>query len=158
MREIVVSNFQIYSDIAEDAFLQMQEQSSKGRKPRLDGEGWINTLDLDQKSFKSALVYIAFAGMWLEAILHLLVVKHLGAAAYKKVDRLTYEKKLAALGINDDDLFGSLKYFRDLRRELLHEKAYFEQNNIRTAQDEAVKVRATIHKVKVCLSDAGFNQ
>lgn len=158
MREPVVNNLRIFSDIAEDAFRQMEEHQDKGRRPRPDGKGWIITLDPAQTSFKSALVYIAFSGVWLEAILHLLIVKHLGDAAYRKVDRCTYEDKLKALGVNDDDLFNSLKEFRSLRRELLHEKAYFNQNIIRTAQDEAKKVQSMIHQVKRCLSDANFQE
>lgn len=156
MNAVIFSNAQIYRDIAEDAFHEMEKHLTRGRRRSPDGDGWIITLDPSQKSFKSALIFLVFSGMWLEATLHLLIVKRHGKSSYRKVDKQSYEAKLRLLGVGDETLYGSLAEFRTLRRELLHEKAHYDQNTLRIAQDEAIKVRVIMDEVAKALKHANM--
>lgn len=153
MAQIILSNVNVYATIAEEAFVDMEKRLAEGRKARSDGEGWILSFDPSQKSFKSALVYITFSALWLEAILHLRITDQHGKSRSKEVDRKSYEEKLAILGISDGELSCSLVAFRDLRREIIHEKAFFSQDKFRTAQDEARKVRQLMQRIREKLGD-----
>lgn len=154
MTHIIHSNVNIYAAIAEEAFADMEERLANECRPGTDGNGWIRTFDPSQRSFKSALVYITFSAMWLESILHLRIADRLGKSRAKRFDRKSYEEKLEFLGVSDTDLSRSLCEFRDLRREIIHEKAYFEQSEIRFAQKEARKVRRMIRNVQGKLDEA----
>lgn len=157
MSDFVPTNVQMYGEIAEDAFRDMENLLEKGRRSKPGGDGWIIKPDPNHKSFKSALVFIAFSGMWLEATLHLLIVKHHGTAAFNKIDNSKYEAKLKFLGIDDQSLSDCLADFRILRRELLHEKAFLKQfTKPRIAQDEARKVRSTMQHVRARLEKANL--
>jgi hypothetical protein len=46
-----------------------------------------------------------------------------------------------------------LRDFRDLRREIIHEKAFFGQKKSRVAQDEAHEVRRMMQKVQEKLAE-----
>lgn len=155
MTQIILSNANVYAAIAEEAFVDMKKRLAEGRKPRSDGDGWILSSDPSQTSFKSALVYITFSALWLEAILHLRIADQHGKTRSKEVDRKSYEEKLAILGVNDEELSCSLAAFRELRREIIHERAFFAQNKFRTAQDEARKVRQLMQRLQETLGEAG---
>lgn len=153
MAQIILSNVNVYAAIAEEAFVDMEKRLAEGRKHRSDGEGWVLSFDPSQKSFKSALVYITFSAIWLEATLHLRIADKYGKNRSKEADRKTYEEKFAILGVNDENLFSLLAAFRDLRREIIHEKAFFTQNKFRTAQDEARKVRQLMQRIQRTLGE-----
>lgn len=153
--EFIATNVEIYLQIAEEAFESMEKAFEGGRRKRADGEGWIITLDPTHRSFKSAIIYITFSGMWLEAKLHLTVSQRYGKTAAKKVDRRDYESKLELLGLLDADLRSKLKDFRDLRRELMHEKALFDRQNSRYAQHEARKVRTLMQELQMRFNAVG---
>lgn len=155
MAQIILSNVKVYAAIAEEAFVDMEKRLAEGRKPRSDGNGWILSFDPSQKSFKSALVYITFSALWLEAILHLRIADQYGKSRSKEVDRKSYEEKLAILGVNDGELFCSLEAFRELRREIIHEKAVFAQDKFRAAQNEARKVRQLMRIIQEKLCKEG---
>ena len=155
MTQFIASNVDVYAAIAEDAFVDMEKRLAEGRKPRSDGEGWILSFDPSQESFKSALVCITFSALWLEAILHLRIADQYGKSRSKEVDRKSYEEKLEILGVSDGELSCSLAAFRYLRREIIHEKAFFDQNKFRVAQDEARKVRQLMQRVQEKLVEAG---
>ena len=155
MEPIILTNVNVYAAIAEEAFVDMEKRLAEGRKQRSDGEGWIISFDPSQKSFKSALVYIIFSALWLEAILHLRIANQHGKSRAKDVDRKSYEEKLAILGVNDGELSCSLATFRELRREIIHEKAFFAQDKFRAAQDEARKVRHLMQRIQERLGEAG---
>lgn len=133
------TNINIYRAIAEDAYAEMCSLDSGSRIPKNDGSGgYILKYDPDHRSFKHAMVVIVFTGMWLEALLHQLIVQIHGEAKFKEVDRTyTYERKLELIGVTDIDLIGKVKRFRESRKELVHEKAYFDGSNIKSAQEEA---------------------
>jgi hypothetical protein len=122
-------------------------------RPKPNGEpGSIITFDPKQRSFKYSLIAIAFAEIYLDALLYIEGVKRLGKEAYKKIDRDHYEKKLIALGINDPNVIDSCKLFRKTRNELVHEKA-LEQTEIRAAQIEARRAINLIERITELLSD-----
>ena len=83
------------------------------------------------------MVSIVFTGMWLEALMHLLIVKKYGKDKFKKYDFKTYEEKLQLLGYTDKKLLHRVSRFRRNRKSLVHEKAHFDQDEIKKAQDEA---------------------
>lgn len=155
MTQNVPSNVDVYAAIAEEAFADMERRTAEGRKPKADGKGWVISFDPTQKSFKSALVYITFSALWLEAILHLRITRLHGKSRSKTVGRKTYEEKLKILGVNDEELSCSLAEFRALRREIIHEKAFFDQNKFRVAQDEAQKVQQLMLRVRDKLAELG---
>jgi len=152
---IVPSNVNVYAAIAEEAFADMEKRLTEGRKPKADGKGWVISFDPNQKSFKSSLIYITFSALWLEAILHQRITSMHGKSRSKDVDRQTYEEKLKILGVNDEELSCSLAEFRALRREIIHEKAFFDQNKFRVAQDEARKVQQLMRTVRDKLAEVG---
>lgn len=120
------TNLSVYLAIAEEALAESTRQLEAHRTPKPDGQpGYIFTSDPDRKSFKQSLIAIAFAGIYLEALLSLTGRARLGKAFYdKKIDRcFTYEEKLRLLGIVDErDLDGCMR-FRESRNDLIHEKA-----------------------------------
>lgn len=154
MAEIIISNVSVYAAIADEAFVDMEKRLEESRKLRSEGEGWIVSFDPSQKSFKSALIYIVFSALWLEAILHLRIADQHGKSHSKEVDRKSYEEKLAILGVDDREISCSLAAFRELRREIIHEKAFFAQDKFRSAQDEARKVRHLMQIIQEKLGKA----
>lgn len=76
MNQFVITNVFIYKAIAIGAHLEMHELINAGRRPKVDGSpGWIITYDPEHRSFKQAMISIVFTGMWLEAFLHLRIVR-----------------------------------------------------------------------------------
>lgn len=79
MDNLVFTNIAIYKAIADEAHKEMVQLMEAGRRPKPDGSaGWIFTHDPNHTSFKQSLISIVFTGMWLEALLHLLIVKNTG--------------------------------------------------------------------------------
>ncbi len=95
------------------------------------------TFDPDQRSFKQAMVTIVFTGMWLEALLHLLIVREHGKDKFKEFDFKSYADKIRLLGCSDQKILDAAIKFQKSRKELVHEKAHFDTGVIKTAQDEA---------------------
>lgn len=138
MNRPVITNIATYRAIADEAHAQMIASIEAGRRPKPDGSpGWIITLDPEQTSFKQAMISIAFTGMWLEALMHLLIVQMHGEDVFKDYDFRSYEDKLKLLGCEDEGILERAKRFRKTRKELVHEKAYTDDGQIRRAQDEA---------------------
>ena len=75
--------------------------------------------------------------MWLEALLHLLIVRDHGEAKFREIDYKPYEEKLRLVGIDDNSILEAAARFRIARKVLVHEKAYFDTEVTKTAQDEA---------------------
>lgn len=136
---IVHTNINVFYNIANEAYVAMNEDLNSGRKPKPGGEpGWIITYDRKQKSFKNAFITIVFCGVFLESLLHLLIVKSQGLAVFKKYDRTeSYEGKLQLLGCNDQPILEKCKHYRNVRREVAHEKAHINNEKILFAQKEA---------------------
>ena len=138
MAELIYTNVSTYRAIAIEAFEAMQELVESGRQPKGDGSpGWILQFDPNQKSFKQAMIVIVFTGMWLEALLHLLIVRDHGEAKFREVDYKSYEEKLRLVGIDDNSILEAGKRFKTARKTLVHEKAHFDTGATQVAQDEA---------------------
>lgn len=138
MNHFVLTNAEVYRAIADEAYQKMVQSIEAGRRPKPDGStGWIVTYDPDQTSFKQAMISLVFTGMWLEAMMHLLIVKAHGKDGFKEYDFKSYEEKLTLLGCTDEELLNSVSRFRKARRALVHEKAHFDDGEIRWAQKEA---------------------
>ncbi len=138
----MLSNLTIYLAIAEDALAESQRLDAAARRPKPSGEpGFIITFDPDRQSFKQSLIALVFAGVYLDALICLVGTQRLGKDEYLKIDRKTYEKKLAALGISDQTCLSTCKRFREARNDLVHEKAIEMQETntakLRRTQEEA---------------------
>ena len=140
----IVSNFIVYRQIAVESLARAQEDLARHTRPRDDGaEGQVKTFDPTFGSFKSAMVAIVFAGIYMEAILWIYGTNRLGVAAYEVIDRRVLEKRAEALGLTDPTLIEGLRAYREVRRDLVHEKALpvsQYRSPIRVAQREAQKV------------------
>lgn len=131
-------NAAAYKAIADEAYQKMVLSIETGRRPMPDGSpGWIVTYDPNQTSFKQAMISLVFTGMWLEAVTHLLIVKAHGKDKFKEYDFKSYEEKLRLLGCTDHELLNSASKFREAWKSLVHEKAHFDDDEIRWAQKEA---------------------
>lgn len=138
MAELIFTNVSTYRAIAIEAFETMRDLVVSGRRPKEDGSpGWILQFDPNQKCFKQAMIAIVFTGMWLEALLHLLIVRDHGEEKFREVDYKPYEEKLRLIGIDDKSILESAARFRVARKALVHEKAHFDTGETQTAQDEA---------------------
>ena len=137
----VPTNLSTFFAIASESLKRMEVLNESGRRPKPDGEpGWIISYDPDQKSFKEALATIVFSGIYLEALLHLLIVKEHGLSVFKKYDRKkTDADKLSLLGCTDASIINACNHFKVVRKEIVHEKAHLDSKIIRYAQDEAAK-------------------
>ncbi len=148
MHSFVHTNLRIFYRIAYEAYMAMNEYLNSGTKPKPDNtHGHIVTYDPEQKSFKNALVTIVFFGVFLESLLHLLIVERKGIETAKKYDRKSYECKLQLLGCNDQPILDECKHYREARREIVHEKAYIDNKRIRVAQQEAAFAMKLIQKI-----------
>lgn len=144
----VHTNYQVFYRIAKESYAAMNESTNINRKPKPNGEpGYIITLDPEQKNFKHALITIVFCGMFLESILHLLIVKQKGLDTFNEYDRKKYEDKLRLLGCNEQSILDLCKQFRKARKEIVHEKAYINPDSLRIAQEEANTAVELIDKI-----------
>lgn len=138
MDKLISTNVKIYKMIAEEAYRQMGQSDEDSRSPKPDGSpGWVITYDPDHFSFKQAMISIVFTGIWLEAVMHIHIVKNFGELKFKEYDFKTYEQKLELLGCNDQSLLSAVENFRKTRNSLIHEKAYIDDGEIKWAQKEA---------------------
>jgi len=83
------------------------------------------------------MIAIVFTGMWLEALMHLLIVQKYGEPKFKEYDFKSYEEKLQLLGCSNQQIIDRATRFRETRKTLVHEKAHFDDGEIQNAQDEA---------------------
>lgn len=153
----VLTNVGVYRSIAEEAYKEMSADMDANVRPGPEGSGVvIKTFDPEQRSFKQAMISVVFTCIWLEAALHFLIVEKLGREAYtRQVDYLGYGNKLMLLDCEDEELLTNAERLRQVRRELVHEKAYLEFNDAgeftgewRTAQDEAENARSVMLAVE----------
>jgi hypothetical protein len=120
----IMTNVRVYLTIAEDAAAESKRLLEEGRSPKPDGQpGYAVRHDPERRSFKQSFIAIAFAGMYLEALLALVGRERLGPELYKKIDRAhtTYEEKLRLLGVSGSDLLAACKRFCEARNDLMHE-------------------------------------
>ncbi len=147
----MITNARIYLAIAEEALQESQKLEATGKRPKPNGEpGFIVTYDPDQKSFKKALIAVAFATHYLEATFYLAGVQKFGKK-YEDIDKKSYEEKLPYFGITDPELVSAVTRLRKTRRDLTHEKAKeidkMKPEDFRFAQKEADFAVALIKRV-----------
>ncbi len=146
---IIHTNIHVFYNIAHEAYAAMTDDLNESRKPKPDGKpGYIMKFDPEQKSFKNAFITIIFCGIFLESLLHLLIVKKKGLDVFNEYDRKPYEKKLKLLGCNDQSILGKCKHYRDARREIVHEKAHLDDDSFRVAQNEAAFAMELIKEIR----------
>lgn len=131
----------------------MKEYIESNRSPKPDGsEGWVIKHDPVQNSFKQAMISLVFTGMWLESLLHQKIIQVFDEEKFKEYDFKTYEEKLKLLGISDSSIIDRAERFRKSRKELVHEKAHFDNGEIKTAQSEAENARQLLLSITEALS------
>jgi len=147
--DFVHTNTRVFYKIAKEAYGAMDKDLNSSRRPKPNNDpGWIITYDPDQKSFKNAFITIVFCGVFLESLLHLLIVERKGLDIFMKYDRnKTYEDKLQLLGCDDQSILGMCRHYRDARREVVHEKAHLDNEKYRVAQKEAAYAMDLINKI-----------
>ncbi len=142
------TNVRVFYKIAQESYEAMNEHFRSHTRPKPNGEpGYIFTLDPEQKSFKNAFITIVFCGVFLESLLHLRIVKQYGLEVFEKYDHKPYEEKLKLLGCSDQSITDLCKKYRDARKEVVHEKAYLNNDYFRAAQKEAEVAIELINKV-----------
>lgn len=149
----VLSNIEVYWSIAEEAHANMQAAWAEHTTPKQDGQpGLIIRWDPKRRSFKSAMVAIAFCSMFLDSLLYLSLQEKLGRAEALKADRLPHEERLKILGITDTALLSRVITFREARKDLVHEKAVELRDSavqsMRTAQDDAESAIALMRDIR----------
>jgi len=144
----MITNIEIYKTIADEAYQKMVQLMEAGRPPKPDGSaGRTIIYDPNQNSFKQSMISIVFTGMWLESLIHLLIVKKHGKEKFKEYDFKSYEEKLQLLGCTDQKLLDRVLRFRKTRKSLVHEKAHLDDGEIKLAQDEAENA----HQILICI-------
>jgi len=147
------SNVSVYKSIAEDSFNKMIELIDANRSPKPDGnEGWVIKYDSGQNSFKQSMISIVFTGIWLESLLHQKIIHMFGEEKFKEYDFKSYEEKLKLVGINDSAIIEQAERFRKCRKELVHEKAHFDNGEIKIAEKEATNARQLMLGISNSLS------
>ena len=138
MGKPVYTNVRVYKSIAMEAHREMHRHLIAGSAPKNDGSGGrIISFDREQRSLKQAMVVIAFTAMWLEALLHQLIVRHSGVEMFREMNYAPYEAKLNLLGCSTEDILVAASRLQTIRNEMLHEKAYLDNDAIRKAEEEA---------------------
>lgn len=155
----MLTNAEIYLAIAEEAFAGMKELEKASRSPKPNGEpGAIIRIDPEQKSFKKAMISIAFSAMYFEALIFLTAVARFGRPEALKIDRMFYEDRLQRFGIIDPSILSRAKSFRESRKDLIHEKAIeisdLDSSSMRFAQKVASDVVPFIREVRSLLAPA----
>ena len=152
MGDTVITNVAVYREVVEESYATMRETMRKQCRPKANGEpGLIKTSDPSRKSFKQAMICTVFAGMWLEAELHIQLGWRCGKDVAKDADRKSWEEKLRTLGVVDEELLKKVGEFRRSRKDLVHEKAFFSQDFFSTAQDNAELAYHVVRLVEALL-------
>jgi hypothetical protein len=155
----LLTNLHIYRSIAEEAHADAQQLDAAAKTPKADGsQGYVIALDPHRRSFKQSQVAIAFSGVYFEALLFLKGTQRMGKRWLREFDRKTYEGKLLELGVANPSLVQAAKRLREVRRDLIHEKATpvleLGIGSTYWAQSEAAAAIAFIREVSVALENA----
>ncbi|MEK6725220.1 MAG: hypothetical protein AABY54_01525 [Deltaproteobacteria bacterium] len=155
MKKPIFSNVDIYKAIVDESYSEMKSIDAGSKVQREGGEGWVKQYDPESRSFKKAMIITVFTGMWLEASLHLLIVRKFGEQKFKDYDFKSYRDKLVLLNISDQSLLDEVDKFKLTRKELVHEKAYFDKGVVKMAQSEAELAYSIVQRLSVAFSQVG---
>lgn len=143
MTRSILTNLRTFIAIAKEAQASAEASLQSRQRPKPDGApGLILSPDPEQRSFKDSLIAIVFAGIYLEALLHIEGTARLGTA-YN--DFWKYEEKLLNLGAAETLVVGA-RQFRLARNDVIHEKPVALKTQ-RVAQDEARRAIAFVEQV-----------
>lgn len=146
-KDSIHTDVRTFYQIAQESIATMRKDAEGRRQPKPNGEpGFVISFDPQRRGFKASFIATVFSGVFLEAVLHLLIAGRKGTEAAKKLDRKTYEAKLKALGCRDENILALCKQYADSRREIVHEKAYLD-DSFRIAQVEAEAAITLIEKL-----------
>jgi hypothetical protein len=165
-KPFVLSNLDVYFSIAKDALAKSKKLEGSQRTPKPDGTRFVITHDPDRRSFKHSLIAIVFAGIFLDALLHIEGKRRLGRSKYRKLkyEKMPYAKRLKTIGIDDEKLLMDCERFRQSRNDLVHEKAIEiwpstkTRQQLRTAQEEAQHAMSFIQSLVDLLKYGGQPQ
>jgi hypothetical protein len=147
-QSFLMTNFRLYYEIAKESHESMNYHLETHRRPKQNGEdGWILSPDPERKSFKAAFIAIVFSGMFLEALLHLLIVERKGLEVFDEYDWKKYEDKFELLDCKDPEIMKLSKELREARKEIVHEKAHLNRDTFNVAQINAKNAIILIDKV-----------
>jgi len=154
----MISNLHTFLAIATEAHREMRRLVDESRTPKADGmPGYVILLDPQRRSFKQALITVAFAGIYYEALTYF-IARETSKSQAAKVDGADYRGKLEALGITDKALLQTANSFRLDRNDLIHEKAVpadeIDWVQARFAQSCADKAIEFISAVQLALATA----
>jgi len=154
----VVTNVRVYRAIAVEAAAIAERALLPRHGPiPLSGASFESYVEPGQESFKSAMIAVVFAGMYIEATLWLVGVATIGEERYSVIDRDLLEDRLIPIGILNEDLRAALARFRRIRRDLVHEKAIAvsrDKRPVHIAQTEAVWAKSVIEMLDDVLARA----
>ena len=146
------TNAETYLAIAKAALLASQTESA--RRTRNSDGAVIVEYDREQSSFKQSLIAIVFAAVYLESLLYREGRRRLGQA-YR--DGASYEAKVNALGIVDEEVLAGCERLRNVRKGIVHEKAAAaaDVGKFVPAQQEAAAAVALVERISVLLGPSG---
>lgn len=130
----LITNQEMFLSIAKES----QSKAKFERKPIPYSKGRF-VISGNPDSFKHALISIAFSGIYLDTFLYIRGLERIDWSTVpekflKCFEKMTYEEKLEALGINDKKLLEDCKAFREARNDLIHEKPIIvESTNVPTS-------------------------
>jgi hypothetical protein len=160
--KVLISNVTLFRQMAEEAAAKSLQSLNLHRTLKPNGEpGFIMRADPDRVSMKQGLIAIAFAGMYLEALIRISTRKARDKGlrfVSKANEKKRYGGKLEAVGLKDQALIDESDHFNAVRDDLIHEEPYelsTEPNAVNhlphfeifVAQDEAQKAVALIGRV-----------
>lgn len=154
----LITNVGVYRAIAEQAAAESKRLAEAGRRPKPDGRpGYVVTLDPEKRSFKQAMIAIAFAGMYLEALLRLAGRKSLPKGDLRKFNKSTWEQQATRLGVQDPGILAGCLRLRKVRNDLVHETVVdldetAEAGEWWTAQEEVTLAIDLIRRISGMLS------
>jgi len=144
----VITNVKVYREIALEAAAVAESALLPRHGPiPLEGSAFESYVEPGQQSFKSGMIAIVFAGMYVEARLWLAGIEALGEQAYARIDRQPLEQRPEAIGVRHANLREALQRFREARKDLVHEKALPRPRDTRpvqTAQEGAARAKKLI--------------
>jgi len=150
-----LTNCNTFYEMAEESYSAM-ELALKGSRS-ISADGKTMTEDGAKRNFasKQALIVIAFSAMHFEALVFIVAHQKLGMSAAQRLDRKLYEERLVALGCTNQSLIDQAKNLREMRKEMVHEKAIdlgskpdLNSMNIRIAWDAAYQAISFIRELR----------
>lgn len=122
--KFIISNLSVYYEIAKEAYSESMELLSQYRKPKSNDEkGYILTPDPNRRSFKQALIAIAFSGSYIDLHLRIAYIKKHHEHPNKSWDRdKTYRQKIESFGIEKSEILDLFDKFKNDRNDVAHEK------------------------------------